>query len=138
MTTKQLNIKSKTYYFYNDLINISDFKPGYLKIDKKTWKGIDIYYIGYVDKNKPEEWKVNRVNPLHLIINKLFCLVGEKNDVKYLKTDKLKKFSDTDTLTIWNQVFAAIKYHINKIDNNMLILIVTLTRLNLLVIILCH
>ena len=118
MKTKQLNIKNRTYYFYSELINISNFEPGNLKVDKKTWKDIDIYYIGYVDKNKPEDWRVNSVNPFYLIINKVFCFVGEKNGVKYLKIDKLKNFSDTDTLTIWNQVFAAIEYHINKIDNN--------------------
>ena len=39
-----------------------------LKLDKKTWKDIDIYYIGYVDKNKPEDWCVNSANPLYLMI----------------------------------------------------------------------
>ena len=71
---------------------------------------MDIYYIGYVDENKPEDWKVNSVNPLYLIINKVFCFVGEKNDVKYLKIDQLKNFSGLDTLTLWNQVFSGIKY----------------------------
>ena len=58
MAVKQLNIKNRTYYFYNDLINASNFESNDLKLDKKTWKDIDIYYIGYVDKNKPEDWKV--------------------------------------------------------------------------------
>ena len=35
MLTKQLNIKSRAYYFYNDLINIKDFDPKLLKLDKK-------------------------------------------------------------------------------------------------------
>ena len=35
MTTKQLNIKNRTYYFYNELINIKDFDPRLLKLDKK-------------------------------------------------------------------------------------------------------
>ena len=51
MTAKQLNIKNRTYYFYSDLINVLNFEPINLKLDKKTWKDIDIYYIGYVDKN---------------------------------------------------------------------------------------
>ena len=38
MATKQLVIKSKTYYFYNDLINVSNFEPGNLKLDKKHGK----------------------------------------------------------------------------------------------------
>ena len=30
MATKQLDIKNKTYYFYNDLINVSSFEAGNL------------------------------------------------------------------------------------------------------------
>ena len=65
MARKQFDIKNRTYYFYNDLINLSNFEASNLKLDKK----IDIYYIRYVDKNKPSDWKVNSVNPLYLIIN---------------------------------------------------------------------
>ena len=54
MTTKQLNMKNKTYYFYNDLIKITNFEASNLKLDKKTSMGLDIYYIGYVDKKL--EW----------------------------------------------------------------------------------
>ena len=46
--TKPMNIKNRTYYFYNDLIKVLDFDPNMLKLDKKkTFKGIDIYYIIY-------------------------------------------------------------------------------------------
>ena len=50
--TKQINIKNITYCFYNDLIKLFDFDPNMLKLDKKTFKGINIYYIGYVTKKK--------------------------------------------------------------------------------------
>ena len=53
---------------------------------------------------------------MYLII-KVFCFVGEKNGAKYLKIDRLKNFSDTDTLTIQNQVFSGIKYHIENISS---------------------
>ena len=53
VTTKQLNIKNRTCYFYNDLINLKDFDPSLLKLDKKSSMDISIYYIGYVTK-KPE------------------------------------------------------------------------------------
>ena len=59
--TKQMNIKNKTYYFYNDLINIADFDKRLLKLDKKTSMGFNIYYIVYVTK-KPQ-WNVNSANP---------------------------------------------------------------------------
>ena len=32
---KQINIKNRTYYFYNDQINLKDFDASLLKIDKK-------------------------------------------------------------------------------------------------------
>ena len=51
MVTKQLNIKNKTYYFYNDLINIKDFDARLLKLDKKSSRSLGIYYVGYVTKN---------------------------------------------------------------------------------------
>ena len=54
MTAKQLNIKNRTYYFYNDLMNALNFESINLKLVKKTWKYIDICCIGYVDKNEPE------------------------------------------------------------------------------------
>ena len=51
-TPKQMNIKNRTYYFYNDLINIKDFDPKLLKLDKKLYKNIDIYYSGYITKKR--------------------------------------------------------------------------------------
>ena len=77
-------------------------------------RDIDIYYIGYVHKNKSEDWKVNSVNPLYLIINKVFCSVGEENGIKYLKIEK--NHSEL-SLNKWNHVFDSIKYHIKKISN---------------------
>ena len=44
VTTKQLNIKNRTYYFYNDLINIKNFDSK-LKLDKKSVNDISMYYI---------------------------------------------------------------------------------------------
>ena len=35
---KQINIKNRTYYFYNDQINLKDFDARLLKVDKKITK----------------------------------------------------------------------------------------------------
>ena len=43
-----LDIKNRTYYFLNDIINIEIFDPRNIKIDEKSYKDILIYYIGYV------------------------------------------------------------------------------------------
>ena len=45
---KQIDIKMRTYYFYNDMINIKSFEPNLLKIDRKSHKNIGIYNIGYI------------------------------------------------------------------------------------------
>ena len=42
---KQINIKNRTYYFYNDMINRKNFDSNLLKTDKKHYKEINIYYI---------------------------------------------------------------------------------------------
>ena len=80
--TKQMNIKNQTYYFYNDLNKLFDFDPNMLKLDKKTFKGMDIYYIGYVTEK--EEYKINSVNPLYLLIYKIDGFIEEKRGKKYL------------------------------------------------------
>ena len=45
---KQINIKNRTYYFYNDQTDLKDFDTELLKVDKKDYNDIDIYYIDYV------------------------------------------------------------------------------------------
>ena len=69
MVIRQISIKSKTYYFYNDLINIKNFNNNKLKLDKKGVLGNYVYYIGYITK-KPQ-WNVNSVNPLYVMINRI-------------------------------------------------------------------
>ena len=67
MTVKTLDIKNRSYYFWDDTININDFDPKLLKLDKKeSLLDIDIYYIGYVTKK--DIYNINSVNPLYLVI----------------------------------------------------------------------
>ena len=42
---KQINIRNRTCYFYNDMIDINNFDPNLLK---KSYKDIGIYNIGYI------------------------------------------------------------------------------------------
>ena len=67
---KQINIKNRTYYFYNDMINFKHFEPNLLKIDKKHYKGINICYIGYITIKKIDNRKsIYSVNPLYFLVN---------------------------------------------------------------------
>ena len=43
---EQINIENRTYYFFNGMINIKNFDSNLLKLDKTSYKNIDIYYIG--------------------------------------------------------------------------------------------
>ena len=43
---KQINIKNRSYYFYNDMNNIKNVVPNLLKIARKSSKNIGIYNIG--------------------------------------------------------------------------------------------
>ena len=98
--TKQINIKNRTYYFYNDQIDLKDFGARLLKIDKKDYNQIDISYIGYVTIKKIVDYNnINSVNPLYLTINEMIgdfqCSsvecnsTEEKNEIKHLVLDEI-------------------------------------------------
>ena len=99
---KQIEIKNRTYYFYNDIINIEEFDSNLLKIDKKSYKDIDIYYIGYITIKKIDDCEnIYSVNPLYLIIGEVNRHIEcnssecEKTGSKYLvfdSTDETKKY----------------------------------------------
>ena len=61
MHVTNISIKNRTYYFF-DIINIKNFDPNNIKIDKTSYKNILIYYIGYVAIKKDLE--IYSVNPL--------------------------------------------------------------------------
>ena len=76
---KQINIKNRTYYFYNDIIDLKNFDARLLKIDKKSYKNIGIYNIGYITIKKIDDCEnIYSVNPLHLRIDHANGYVEEK------------------------------------------------------------
>ena len=92
---KDKNIKNRTYFF-NDIIYIENFDPNNIKIDKKSYKNVFSYYIGYVAIK--EYVKVCSVNPLDLIFRYVNEYFEETNGNKYLtlvpvneSKDKIKK-----------------------------------------------
>ena len=91
-----LNIKNKTYYFVNDMINIKDFQSNLLTIDKKPRKDFDIFYAGYITiKIIGNCNNIRSVNPIYIIFNSATVYFKEKNEEKYLifnLTEKYKEF----------------------------------------------
>ena len=100
---KEINIKSRTYYFFDDLINIKDFDPNLLKIDKKSYKNIDIYYIGYITIKDSYCIKLNSVNPLYLIISEADGYIKEKNGSKYFVFDSANE--NNEALKNYNELW---------------------------------
>ena len=85
---KEVNIKERTYYFYNNIIDLKTFDSKNLKLDKKTYKDLDIYNIGYVTIKKIGDcYDVNSVNPLYLRIDNASGYIEEKESNKYLIFD---------------------------------------------------
>ena len=82
---KQIHIKNRTYYFYNDITDLKNFDARLLKVDKKLHKSIGIYNIGCIAVKKIDDCEnIYSVNPLHLLINHASGYIEEKGVNKYL------------------------------------------------------
>ena len=111
--TKEINIKNQTYFF-NDMIDIKNFHSKLLTIDKKSYKDIDIYYIGILlyyyivtIKKFSDCENIHCVNPLYLIIHSATVYFKEKNGEKYLIIDSTDKYE---------VVFSGIRSEIKTIN----------------------
>ena len=104
---KELNIKNRTYQYFNDIIDIKDFHSNLLRIDKKQYKDIDIYYIGYITVKKIGDCEnINSVNPLYLMIHSATGYFKEKYGEKYLILDSTEKY---------DEVFSGIKKKLKQL-----------------------
>ena len=89
------------------MINLKNFEPNLLKIDRKSYKNIGIYNIGYITIKKIDDCEnIYSVNPLYLLINHANGYIEKKGVNKYLifdSTDEnkelLKKYND-----VWNGI----------------------------------
>ena len=89
-TIKEINTKNRTYNFYNYFIDIKTFESKKPKSDKKLYKNLDIYNIGYVTVEKigyGYDYDINRVDPLYLRIDNAIGYIEEINEDKYLVFD---------------------------------------------------
>ena len=114
---KQINIKNRTYYFYNDIIDLKDFDVGLLKTDKKSYKDIGIYNIGYITKKKVDDCKnIDSINPLYLNITHANGYIEEKGVNKYLAFDSLDE--NKELIKKYNDVFNGIRDKIKEINSD--------------------
>ena len=100
------------------MINITYFDPNLLQIDKKSYKNIDIYYIGYITMKDSDYVKINSVNSLYLIIDELDVHFEEKNGNKYLIVDSTD--NNKEVLIKNTKLWDGIKNSIEKVNINWL------------------
>ena len=114
---KQIDIKNRTYYFYNDIIDLIDFDARLLKIDKKSYKNIGIYNIGYITIKKIDDCEnIYSVNPLYLTIAHASGYIEEKGVNKYLVFDSTDE--NKELLKKYNDVFNGIRDKIKEINSD--------------------
>ena len=127
---KQIDIKNRSYYLYRNLSDLKNFDAEFIKIDKKSDKNIDIYYIGYRPFIKiGDYWSNFTVNPLYLDIayasehiecNSIECnyiecnSIEEKNGNKYLVLDEI--YEKNEVLEKYEEVWEGIKKKIETIN----------------------
>ena len=112
---KQIEIKNRTYHFNSVIINIEEFDSNLLKIDKKSYKDIDIYCIGYITITKISDCKnIYSVNSLYLIFDKVDGHIKENNENKYFVSDSTELHSTGENTELWD----GIKNEIETIDGS--------------------
>ena len=80
MSFKDINIKNRTYYFFNDIINMKDFDPNNIRTEEKSYKNILVYYFGCVTIKK--YLKIYSINHLYVIFGKVNGYFKEINGNK--------------------------------------------------------
>ena len=132
-TIKQINIKNRTYYFYNDIINLDEFDESKIRVDKKDFNDMDIYYLGYEHRKKISECNViNSVNPLYLRIMDMsgqfekckddawYLVISNKDDVYKKLVDIFESINNKITEKTWDVVeydndYMKIRFESNNI-----------------------
>ena len=91
------------------MVNIEDFHSILSKIDKKSHRDIDIYYIGYIVIKKIDDYEnIHGVNQLCLIIHSATGYFKEKNGEKYLIIDSTENYEE---------VFSEIRSEIETLNS---------------------
>ena len=113
--TRQINSKNWTYYFYNDQINLKNFDASLLKVNKKDYKEIDVYYIDYVSfKEIANCNNIDSRNPFYLMIDKMIGHFEEKSGNKYLVLNDVDENKEVSKK--YEEVWEGVKKEIETIN----------------------
>ena len=117
-TLRQVNIKNRPHYFFNDTINITNFDPSLLDIGKISFKSTDdiIFHIEYITMKSLDSKNIDSANSLYLIFNYADGHIEKSEEDTYLifaSTDKNKEVLERYT-ELWDE----IKNQIETISGN--------------------
>ena len=108
MVIKQLVLKKRSYYFFNNSVLLKDFDETKLKIVKHDCVDRYVYHIDYV-KN------INNVNPLYLIITEFYGYIEEHEGRKYLNIAPTGM--NNDVLSEYEKMWDGILEQVRKIND---------------------
>ena len=98
------------------MISLKNFEPNVLKIDKRSYKNIGIYSIGYIKIKKNDDYEnIYSVNPLYLRVNHANEYIEEKNLNKYLIFDL--RDENKELLIKYSDVWSGIKNKIKEVSS---------------------
>ena len=112
---KGINIKNRTYYFFNDMVNIKDFDSNLLKTDIKSYKNIDICYIGYITMKDLDYVNIYSVNTWYFVTDKIDGFIEENDENKYLTL--VCNYKNKEVLTKYTELWNKIKSLMEKIND---------------------
>ena len=115
MDTKSLEIKTKTYYNWDDIVYINDFNVNSLEIIKRESRvGANIYYTGYVLE---PNYDYNTINPLYFVINLVIGYIEEieGSSDKYLVV--AKNVRNKNIISVLDMVWESIENKTNPKPN---------------------
>ena len=113
MVAESLKIKSKSNYFWDDMVYLDDFDVKLVKVVRRESRvGVDIYYIGHV--LKPDD-DITSTNPLYLIVRHLFGRVEKMqgSSARYLVVDE----NNREVINVFDKLWKFIKDEINSLIN---------------------
>ena len=106
---------NRTYHFYNDVVDLDEFDESKIKVVKKDFNDIGIYYLGYeYKKNITQCNAIKSVNPLYLRVVDIkgqfkkgkddawYLLISDKDDVYKRLADILKSINNKITEKTWD------------------------------------
>ena len=132
-TIKEINIKNRTYYYYNDIIDLDEFDESKINVDKKDFNDIDIYYFGYEYKKRNTECNIIRsVNPLYLRIVDIkgqfekgkddawYLVISDKDNVHKKLVDIFESIKNEITEKTWDALEYDKDYMKIKFESNII------------------